>query len=327
MKGKIGLEEHFAIDETISDSASFLDDRVWPELKENLLDFREKRIGIMDQYNIQMMILSLNAPAIQAIHEPKRAIEISLRSNDILAEEVNRLPDRFAGLAALPMQSPEVAIEELERCVKDLGFIGILVNGFSQIGDPESAIYLDLPQYRDFWKKVEELDVPFYLHPRNPLPSDARIYDGHPWLLGPTWAFGQETAVHALRLMCSGLFDDFPNLKIILGHMGEGLPFNLWRVDNRNAWVNEPPSYPAKKTISHYFQENFYITTSGNFSTPALLTTMLEVGVDRILFSTDYPFEAVSHAANWFDNLDISENDMKKIGRENSKMLFKLNID
>ena len=327
MKGKIGLEEHFAIDETISDSLGFLDDKVWPKLKENLLDFREKRIGIMDQYNIQMMILSLNAPAVQAIHEPKRAIEISVRSNDVLAEEVNRLPDRFAGLAALPMQSPEVAIEELERCVKDLGFIGILVNGFSQIDDPESAVYLDLPQYRDFWKKVEELDVPFYLHPRNPLPSDARIYDGHPWLLGPTWAFGQETAVHALRLMCSGLFDDFPNLKIILGHMGEGLPFNLWRVDNRNAWVNESPSYPAKKTISHYFQENFYITTSGNFSTPALLTTMLEVGVDRILFSTDYPFEAVSHAANWFDNLDISENDMKKIGRENSKMLFKLNID
>ncbi|PPR65650.1 MAG: hypothetical protein CFH08_00579 [Alphaproteobacteria bacterium MarineAlpha3_Bin7] len=327
MKGKIGLEEHFAIDETISDSVGFLDDKVWPKLKENLLDFREKRIGIMDQYNIQMMILSLNAPAVQAIHEPKRAIEISVRSNDVLAEEVNRLPDRFAGLAALPMQSPEVAIEELERCVKDLGFIGILVNGFSQIDDPESAVYLDLPQYRDFWKKVEELDVPFYLHPRNPLPSDARIYDGHPWLLGPTWAFGQETAVHALRLMCSGLFDDFPNLKIILGHMGEGLPFNLWRVDNRNAWVNESPSYPAKKTISHYFQENFYITTSGNFSTPALLTTMLEVGVDRILFSTDYPFEAVSHAANWFDNLDISENDMKKIGRENSKMLFKLNID
>ena len=327
MKGKIGLEEHFAIDETISDSAGFLDDRVWPELKENLLDFRGKRIGIMDQYHIQMMILSLNAPAIQAIHEPKRAIEVSLRSNDLLAEEVNHLPDRFAGLAALPMQSPEVAIEELERCVKDLGFIGILVNGFSQIGDPESAVYLDLPQYRDFWKKVEELDVPFYLHPRNPLPSDARIYDGHPWLLGPTWAFGQETAVHALRLMCSGLFDDCPNLKIILGHMGEGLPFNLWRVDNRNAWVNEPPSYPAKKTISHYFQENFYITTSGNFSTPALLTTMLEVGVDKILFSTDYPFEAVSHAANWFDNLDISENDMKKIGRENSKMLFKLDID
>tara|TARA_B100000700_G_scaffold44562_1_gene46264 strand:- start:2079 stop:3062 length:984 start_codon:yes stop_codon:yes gene_type:complete len=327
MKGKIGLEEHFAIDETISDSVGFLDDKVWPKLKENLLDFREKRIGIMDQYNIQMMILSLNAPAVQAIHEPKRAIEISVRSNDVLAEEVNRLPDRFAGLAALPMQSPEVAIEELERCVKDLGFIGILVNGFSQIDDPESAVYLDLPQYRDFWKKVAELDVPFYLHPRNPLPSDARIYDGHPWLLGPTWAFGQETAVHALRLMCSGLFDDFPNLKIILGHMGEGLPFNLWRVDNRNAWVNESPSYPAKKTISHYFQENFYITTSGNFSTPALLTTMLEVGVDRILFSTDYPFEAVSHAANWFDNLDISENDMKKIGRENSKMLFKLNID
>ena len=117
----------------------------------------------------------------------------------------------------------------------------------------------------------DELDVPFYLHPRNPLPQDARIYKGAEWLLGPIWAFGHETAVHALRLMGSGLFDKHPKLQIVLGHMGEGLPFNIWRVDNANAWIPNRNHYPAKKKIGEYFQNNFHITVSGNFCTQALL--------------------------------------------------------
>jgi gamma-resorcylate decarboxylase len=168
--------------------------------------------------------------------------------------------------------------------------------------------------------------VPFYLHPRNPLPSMAQIYDGHPWLLGPTWAFAQETAVHALRLMASGLFDRYPSLTIILGHMGEGLPYNMWRVDNRNAWVKAPPRYPAKKKLSEYFQANFYLTTSGNFRTQTLIDAILEVGADRLLFSTDWPFENIDHAADWFDAAAISESDRGKIGRANSVRLFKLKI-
>jgi len=326
MQGKIGLEEHFAIDDTIMDSHGFLAESVWPELKSRLLDLQGKRIDFMDEFGVEMMVLSLNAPAIQAIPDSRQAIDTARKSNDVLAEEVQKRPDRFAGLAALPMQDPDAAIRELERCVKELGFVGILVNGFSQIGHPDTAVYLDLEQYWPFWQAVEQLDMPFYLHPRNPLPIHAQIYEGHPWLLGPTWAFGQETAVHSLRLMCSGLFDAYPNLKIVIGHMGEGLPFSMWRVDNRNAWVGEKPAYPAKKPIADYFQENFWITTSGNFRTQALINTMLEIGSDRILFSTDYPFEDVGHASTWFDDADISENDRLKIGRTNAVDLFKLSI-
>ncbi|MFA7624473.1 MAG: amidohydrolase family protein, partial [Pusillimonas sp.] len=152
----------------------------------------------------------------------------------------------------------------------------------------------------------------------------ARIYAGHPWLMGPTWAFAQETAVHALRLMGSGLFDKHPNLNIILGHMGEGLPYMMWRIDNRNAWVKVAPNYPAKRRIADYFNENFYITTSGNFRTQTLIDAMLEISADRILFSTDWPFENVDHAADWFDTATISELDRQKMGRTNAKKLFKL---
>jgi 2,3-dihydroxybenzoate decarboxylase len=171
---------------------------------------------------------------------------------------------------------------------------------------------------------VERLDVPFYLHPRNPLQRDARIYDGHPWLLGPIWAFGQETAVHALRLMASGLFDTHPRLQIILGHMGENLPYAMWRVDNSNAWIPNRNKWPAKKRMGEYFSENFYLTTSGNFRTQALINAMLEIGADRIMFSTDWPFENIDHAANWFDACAIGENDRLKIGRTNARRLFKL---
>jgi len=125
---------------------------------------------------------------------------------------------------------------------------------------PEQVLYYDLPRYEPFWDCLERLDVPFYLHPRNPLPAWAQIYDGHPWLLGPTWAFGQETAVHALRLMACGLFDRHPRIQIVLGHMGEGLPYSMWRIDNRNAWVKAPKDYPAKRTFGEYFQSNFHLT-------------------------------------------------------------------
>ena len=326
MDGKIGLEEHVSFNDTIEDSNGFLDPGIWDELKSRLLDFHVKRLGFMDQFGMEMMILSLNAPAIQAIPDIAQATEIAKRSNDLLAEQVAKKPDRFHALAALPMQDPEAAAQELQRCVNELGFCGALVNGFSQIEQEESAVYLDLRQYWPFWKIVQELDVPFYLHPRNPLPSMAQIYDGHPWLLGPTWAFGQETAVHALRLMCSGLFDEYPDLNIILGHMGEGLPYSMWRIDNRNSWVKAPPQYPAKKKIAEYFNSNFHITTSGNFRTQTMIDAILEMGSDRILFSSDYPFEGVEEAAVWFDNASISEPDRVKIGRTNAINLFKLSI-
>ncbi len=326
MWGKIGLEEHFAIPETLDDSRGFFPDHIWGELKARLLDLHDNRLRLMDEYGIEMMLLSLNAPVVQAIPDPARANDVARKANDYLAREVQKQPGRFQGLAALPMQDPDLAIRELDRAIRDLGFKGALVNGFSQVGDADTVAYYDLPQYRPFWAMVEQLDVPFYLHPRNPLKRDARIYDGAPWLLGPTWAFGHETAVHALRLMGSGLFDEYPKLAIVLGHMGEGLPFSMWRVDNCNAWVEDRHNYPAKRRIAEYFSENFYITTSGNFRTQALINAILEIGADRIMFSTDWPFENIDHAAIWFDDANISENDRLKIGRTNAAKLFKLGL-
>jgi predicted TIM-barrel fold metal-dependent hydrolase len=324
VQGKIALEEHFAIAETLQDSAGFVPPSYWEELSGRLLDIHDRRLREMDAHGVEMMILSLNAPAVQAIPDRARAIEIARRANDALAEHVAKRPDRFRAFAALPMQDPDAASLELARCMRDLGFKGALVNGFSQVDAPESAVYYDLPQYWGFWGECEALGAPFYLHPRNPLPSMAQIYEGHAWLLGPTWAFGQETAVHALRLMGSGLFDRYPALRIILGHMGEGLPYSMWRVDHRNGWVKAPPRYPAKRKIADYFNENFYLTTSGNFRTQTLIDAMLEIGADRILFSTDWPFENVDHAANWFDAASISEADRLKIGRLNAQKLFGL---
>jgi 2,3-dihydroxybenzoate decarboxylase len=327
MNGKVALEEHFAIPDTLQDSAGFVPGRYWEELQSRLLDIQDTRLRLMDQHGIETMILSLNAPAVQAIPDRNRAIDVARRANDKLAEECARRPGRFLAFAALPLQDADAAAQELNRCVSELGFVGALVNGFSQDatqGDGKDPLYYDLPQYRPFWAEVARLNVPFYLHPRNPLPQDARIYDGHPWLLGPTWGFAQETAVHALRLMGSGLFDEHPSLQIILGHMGEGIPAMLWRIDNRNAWVEAPPAYPAKRRFVDYFTENFHITTSGNFRTQTLIDAILEIGADRIMFSTDWPFENVDHAANWFDAATIAEADRTKIGRTNARRLFKL---
>jgi gamma-resorcylate decarboxylase len=322
--GKITLEDHFATEDTLADSKGYLPDSTWPDLSHRLTDFQDTRLGLMDRHGIGMMILSLNAPAVQAIPDPKQAIDVARRANDLVAEEVAKRPDRFASFAALAMQDPDAAARELERSVKDLKLVGALVNGFSQVNTPDSCVYYDLPQYRDFWGVVEKLDVPFYLHPRNPLPSWTPQYDGHRWLMGPTWAFAAETAVHALRLIGSGLFDTYPRLKIILGHLGEGLPYNLWRIDNRNGWVKPKHKYAAQKRVADYFRANFYMTTSGNFSTSTMVQAMAEVGADRIMFSVDYPFEGVDEGADWIDNAAIGEADRVKIARTNALKLFKL---
>jgi gamma-resorcylate decarboxylase len=326
VQGKIALEEHFATADTIDDSKVFLPERLWPSVRDRLLEFQDRMLEGMDRHGIEMMLVSLNAPAVQAIVDAERAIEVARVANDVLAERMARRAGRFAGLAALPLQDPDAAARELTRCVTELGFVGALANGFSQGPREDSALYYDLPQYRPFWEVVERLDVPFYLHPRNPLPSWAPIYQGHTWLLGPTWAFTAESAAHALRLMCSGLFDERPRLKIVIGHLGEGLPYSLWRIDNRNHWMAEPPKYPARKRIAEYFRANFWITTSGNFSTPTLHCAIEELGAERIMFSVDYPFEDIGEAASWFDAAPLGHADRHKIGRANAIKLFKLPI-
>ena len=317
---KIAVEEHFGLAEIIDDSQKGLPQPGWDKLRSALLDLEGGLLAQMDAHDIEISVLSLNSPGIQEIADSRKAAEIAQRANDYLANVVAKHPRRFQGLAAVPMQDPDAASRELTRCVRELGFKGVCVNGFSLV-DSGTTVYCDLPQYWPFWATVEALQAPFYLHPRiSPNRSDL---DGHPWFRGAVWSFGVETATHALRLMGSGLFDRYPALTVVLGHLGETLPHAIWRIDHRLKVM--PRGITARKPLSEYLRNNFYFSTSGNFSTKALLNTILEVGADRILFAADYPFEKIGEAAEWLERLDaISEPDRLKIARGNAEALFKL---
>jgi 2,3-dihydroxybenzoate decarboxylase len=320
MKNKIALEEHFSI-EGMTYKNDVMDAPTFAEVRRRLADTESLRIEAMDKAGIELSILSFNSPGIQAETDPVVAVQHAKRANDFLCENVvGRHPDRYAGFAAVPLQNPEAAADELDRCVKQLGFKGALINGYSNIRDDDTIEYTDEPKFEVFWAKVAELNVPVYLHPRDPVASQQRIYEGRPELLSAAWAYGVETSTHALRLITSGLFDRYPRVNVLLGHLGETLPFGIWRVQhiiNRRGMCKD-----LKKPIISYLADNFFITTSGNFRTQALLNTMLEVSSDRILFSTDYPYESAEEAAEWFDNCTISEPDRAKIGRENAAKLF-----
>lgn len=319
---KIALEEHFAMSESVG--ASYAGKRP-SAFQSQIEEIGSGRIAEMDRGGVQLSILSLVAPGIQAVPNASEAISGARRANDHLAENIAKYPKRLKGFAAIPLQDPQAAAQELTRCVKELGFCGALANGFSQVGNADSAVYYDLPRYRPFWATVEQLGVPFYLHPREPLVTRQQAYEGHPWLVGSAWGFGAETAVHALRLMGSGLFDEYPKLRIIVGHLGEGVPFSVWRVDHRVSKLADANLRPKTKLpISQYLRENFYVTTSGNFRTQALIDVMMEVGADRVLYSVDYPFEDMSEAANWFDRAPIPESDRMNIACDNARKLFRL---
>lgn len=327
MQGKIALEEHFAVDEPDADTASRLGGaESWIETSRRLVDFHNDRLRDMDACGIEYAILSLNAPAVQMMLDTAEAIEAAQRYNDFLAEQIAMRPERFGGFAALPMQDPDAAAAELTRCVKDLGFHGALVNGFTQRDVSDSAIFYDIPEYRPFWACAEELDVPFYLHPRTAIYERAQHYDGHPWLFSSAWGFAVETSIHLLRLIGSCLFDDHPKLQIVVGHLGERIPFDMWRIDHRIETV--PAGYPAKKPMSAYMRENVHITTSGNFHDPTFQCAITEMGIDRTLFAVDYPMEVMRDGTSWFDNTPIiTEEERVRIGRTNAINLFKLDLN
>lgn len=320
MQGKIAIEEHFAapgLEELISKIGWEPDD--WTRVESRLHDV-DFRLAEMDRLGIEKAVLSLGAFGVQEIPDPGRAIELAGCANDSLAAIIAEHPARFAGFAALPMQDPEAATVELERCITEHGFKGALVNGFSDLADGQ-ALYYDDERVLPFWERVEALGVPFYLHPRNPHPSQLLSYQGRPELLGPTWAFAVETGTHALRLITSGLFDRFPKLTVIIGHQGEFLPFALPRLAQRMSHLKR---VRLEKPPTQYLRDNFFITTSGNSHTASLIGLLLEVGADRLLFAADYPFEEMQDGAAWFDSVPIAEGDRAKIGRTNALRLLDL---
>ena len=328
MQRKVALEEHVVLPTlsapgAVGSPGDAFEPEYFADVRRRLAD-SSLRIEDMDRYGIETMVLSLSQPGVQGIFDRDTAVDTARRLNDELAEVVARHPRRFAGFAALPLQDPAAAGDELERAIKQLGFRGALVNGYSNIGDAQTAQYLDEPPVWGFWERVAALDVPIYLHPRDPLVTQRRIYEGYPALLSSAWGFGVETATHALRLIMSGLFDRFPGVSIVLGHLAEGLPFLLPRVEHRLRHARQDLRGRQARPMMSYLRNNFFITTSGAFRTAALLDTLLEVGADRLLFSVDYPFENMHEQTEWFEGVPISEADRHKIGAENARRLLRL---
>lgn len=321
MIGKIAFEEHFVPDgltELITNPGWTPD--AWQRTLDLLTD-TEQRLEKMDRAGVELAVLSLGSNGIQDVLEPTRAVALAGEVNDHLAQVVAAHPDRYVGLAALPMLDVEAAVAELDRCVRHLGFKGAMVNGYSSDGSLERGRYYDDPSYDPLWERFAALKVPFYLHPRNPLPDQRRIYDGREQLLGPTWAFGAETAVHALRMLVGGVFDRVPDLTVVLGHLGELLPFAIRRLEQRlSRRTDVHLAHPA----SHYLRRNFYLTTSGNYHTPSLIGILLELGADRLMFAADYPFEELDDGAAWLDSVPISEGDRRKIASDNARSLLML---
>lgn len=284
-----------------------------------LSDIGGRRLEEMDRAGIDVAVLSLVTEGVQAEPDADRAATKAARANDVLATIIEQYPRRFAGLATVSLRDPRAAAKELERSVTQLGLNGVVINGYTTVGD--DAEYYDDEKFLPFWECIAELQVPLYLHPRYPHPSQRGIYEGRPELLGSTWGFGVDTATHALRLITSGLFDRVPGATVILGHLGETLPFTLHRMQGRMKALR---GSALKKPVTQYLRDNFFIATSGNFHTPTLLGALLEIGADRVLFAVDYPFEEMDEAAAWFDAVPIAERDREKIGRTNAMNLLGL---
>ncbi len=312
----IAIEEHYW-DSELSDTYTGIGRAtVADEQTRRMLDLGELRIREMDEAGIDMQVLSHGSPSAQLLTGPE-GVALTKRVNDRLAEAIARHPTRFAGFCALPTSDPEAAAIELERCVKN-GFKGAMIHGLA------NGVWMDDVRLRPIFAQAEKLDVPIYLHPSVPMQPvmDAYYKDyikDFPMVVRAAWGFTVETATVAIRMILSGMFQEHPKLKIVLGHLGETLPFLLWRIDHALA-------RPGQKQLNfrETFCTNFYVTTSGFFSNPALLCTVMEMGVDRILFAVDWPFVANTPGVQWVDTIPLSDEDKIKILSGNAKKLLKM---
>jgi len=286
------------------------------ELARQLVDVGEERIRGMDADGIDMQLLLLSAPGVQ-VFDKETAVEMARDANDYLHEAIRAHPTRLAGLAAIAPQDPSAAAEELERSVRRLGLHGAVIN--SHTNDE----YLDAAKYRPIFEAAQALDVPVYIHPREPVaPMNRSFYDS-PVLSGAAWAYAVEAGTQALRLIGSGIFDELPKLQIVLGHLGEGIPFWLPRIDNRYlASSRGKPRLP--RLPSEYFAAHFHVTTSGMNYWPQLKSVIDVVGIDRVLYATDYPFEQQREAVRQVEEMPLSEDDKTKLFETNAKRVFKI---
>ncbi|HEV2334555.1 MAG TPA: amidohydrolase family protein [Stellaceae bacterium] len=312
----IALEEHY-FDAEVRTHVSGLDATSAPRIVERLDDLGTLRLKEMDEAGIDIQVLSHANPSLQKL-DAATAVPLAHRVNDRLYEAVQRHPDRFAAFAALPTADPKAAADELERAVTRLGFKGAMIHGLT------NGVFHDDKRCRPIFERAETLEVPLYIHPGIPQPAIIETYykeyyQKYPNILRAAWGFTVETATQAIRLILGGVFDAHPRLKIILGHLGEGLPFFLWRINMGLVRDGAGPTW-----FRDTFCEHFWITTSGFFSDPALLCCVMEMGIDRILFSVDYPFVDNQPGAKWLETLPLCAEDKAKLLNGNVKRLLKM---
>ncbi len=318
----IALEEHFILPREVHNlppGAHRGNDRekmLGFDVVAELLNLGETRLAAMDAAGITRQVLSHNQPGCQAL-AAEEAVPAARDANDFLFEAVSAHPDRFSGLAALPTADPAAAASELARAVSRLGFKGAVINGHTQ------GRFLDETTFWGIFECAEALGVPIYLHPGKPHPAVMKAYfDGYEELALGAWGFGIDTGTHFLRLVFAGVFDAFPKLKIILGHLGEGLPFMLHRLNDQTLLAAARRG--LKRTPAEYLTENLMVTCSGNFSSAAFLCTVTALGVDNVMFSVDWPYESNNAAVDFLERQALSEQDLAKIAHLNAERVLRL---
>ena len=316
---KIALEEHFLVPDFVEYFAETYPN-ISPAIRAFgtgvLQDLGDRRIEVMDQNGIEFVVLSIAGPGVQIEKDPAVAIRRAKAANDYLASQMQKRPKRYGGFAHLAMQEPTEAAAELERCVSQLGFQGAMINGQT------NGEYLDLDKYSVFWERAAALQAPIYLHPGNPVDHPA-MYGGHSELWGPVCSWAFETGTHALRLVFAGVFERYPKARLILGHMGETLPLNLWRFDSRWLICNRG-SRTLAQPPSFYIRRNIAITTSGLCSDISLRCALDAMGADNVMFSVDYPFEKTELAAQFIEQARVSEGERAKVASGNARQILRL---
>ncbi len=280
----IALEEHFATKSFLQATGAYGATGEMAAMQPKLLDLGTGRLAAMDEAGVDMQVLSLAAMGFDEL-DAATATALATDVNDELAAGVKANPERFAGWATLPMKSPEKAAAELERCVQELGFVGALLDGTTD------GLFLDDARFLPVWETAVKLGVPLYVHPAPPPAKVKEVYfAGLPEPVAQLlsiagWGWHAETGLHTLRLICSGLFDRLPKLQVIIGHMGEGLPYALAR---SSGMLSGPAK--LKQTVADYFKTNLWVTTSGYFSLPPFECAREVIGLERMMYSVDYPF-------------------------------------
>jgi 2,3-dihydroxybenzoate decarboxylase len=316
MVQKIALEEHFLSPGLVDYWKPTMTEVAAPvveQLFQRLTDFGDLRLETMDNAGIAKAVLAISGPGVQAERDPAVATKRAREANDFLAEAIHKRPARYAGFAHIAVQDAQGAADELERCMSDLKFCGAMINGHT------NGLYLDDRSLDPFWERAEALGAVIYIHPTDPV-VPAPVLAGVPALRRATWEWGFETGSHALRLVFSGLFDRFPKARVALGHMGETLPYLLWRFDSRAKLYGVELAKPP----SQYIKENIWVSVSGVFAAEPLRCAVDALGRERVMFAADYPFENAEEAGHFMDDVAIDEPLRADVAYDNAAKLLGL---